>query len=201
MRKIREVLRLRWAVGMSNRRIAASCGVSRPTVSKYLRRAESAGLSWPLPSDASDARLERLLFPPPPDLPASARGVPDFAEVHRQLKRKGVTLFLLWQEYRTASPNGYQYSWFCERYRAWQGKLDVVMRQDHGAGEKLFVDYARRGRPSGSSTGPRVSFARRRSSSRSWTRPTTPMPRPPGPRACPTGSALTCASLRLSMLM
>ena len=142
MRKIREVLRLKWAAGMSNRRIAASCGVSRPTVSEYLRRAESAGLSWPLPADASDARLERLLFPPPPDLPASARGVPDFAEVHRQLKRKGVTLFLLWQEYRAACPDGYQYSWFCERYGVWRGKLDVVMRQDHRAGEKLFVDYA-----------------------------------------------------------
>ena len=129
MRKIREVLRLKWAAGMSNRRIAASCGVSRPTVSEYLRRAESAGLSWPLPSDASDACLERLWFPPPPDLPASARGVPDFAEVHRQLKGKGVTLFLLWQEYRAACPDGYQYSWFCERYHAWRGQLDVVMRQ------------------------------------------------------------------------
>ena len=116
MRKIREVLRLKWAAGMSNRRIAASCGVSRPTVSEYLRRAESAGLSWRLPADASDARLERLLFPPP-DVPASARGVPDFAEVHRQLKRKGVTLFLLWQEYRAACPDGYQYSWCFNRIR------------------------------------------------------------------------------------
>ena len=142
MRKIREVLRLKWAVGMSNRRIAASCGVSRPTVSEYLRRAGSAGLSWPLPAEMSDARLERRLFPPPVDLPAAARGVPDWVEVHRQLKRKGVTLFLLWQEYRAACPDGYQYSWFCERYRAWQGQLDVVMRQDHRAGEKLFVDYA-----------------------------------------------------------
>ncbi len=142
MRKIREVLRLKWAVGMSNRRIAVSCGIGRPTVSEYLRRAESAGLGWPVPEDMSDARLERLLFPPPPDLPASARGIPDWAEVHRQLKRKGVTLFLLWQEYRASCPDGYQYSWFCERYRAWQGKLDVVMRQDHRAGEKLFVDYA-----------------------------------------------------------
>ena len=111
-------------------------------MSEYLRGAESAGLSWPLPADASDACLERLLFPPPPDLPASARGVVDFAEVHRQLKRKGVTLFLLWQEYRAACPDGYQYSWFCERYGVWRGKLDVVMRQDHRAGEKLFVDYA-----------------------------------------------------------
>ena len=88
MRKIREVLGLKWAVGMSNREIAANCGVSRPTVSEYLRRSESAGLSWPLRADMSDARFERLLFPPPPDFPASAQGVPDFAEVHRQLKVK-----------------------------------------------------------------------------------------------------------------
>ena len=142
MRKIREALRLKWAVGLSNRRIAVSCGIGRPTVSEYLRRAKSAGLRWPLPADLSDARLERLLFPPPPDLPAQARGVPDWIEVHRQLKREGVTLFLLWQEYREAHPDGYQYSWCCERYRVWRGKLDIVMRQDHRAGEKLFVDYA-----------------------------------------------------------
>ena len=142
MRKIREVLRLKWGNGMSNRRIAAGSGIGRPTVSEYLRRAEEAGLSWPLPDDLDDARLERLLFPPPPDLPAQERGIPDWVHIHGELKHKGVTLFLLWQEYRANHPDGYQYSWFCEHYRAWQGKLDVVMRQDHRAGEKLFVDYA-----------------------------------------------------------
>jgi transposase len=142
MRKIKEVLRLKWAQGLSNRRIAASSGIGRPTVSEYLRRAEEAGLSWPLPADLDDARLERLLFPPPPDLPAQVRGIPDWRHIHQELRHKGVTLFLLWQEYRQNHPDGYQYSWFCEHYRAWQGKLDVVMRQDHRAGEKLFVDYA-----------------------------------------------------------
>ena len=142
MRKIKEVLRLKWAKGMSNRKIATSSGIGRPTVSEYLRRATEAGLTWPLPADLDDARLERLLFPPPPDLPAQERGIPDWAHIHGELKHKGVTLFLLWQEYRQANPDGYQYSWFCEHYRAWQGKLDVVMRQDHRAGEKLFVDYA-----------------------------------------------------------
>jgi transposase len=142
MRKIREVLRLKWGNGMSNRRIAASSGIGRPTVSEYLRRAEEAGLSWPLPGGLDDARLERLLFPAPPSLPAQIRGVPDWAHIHKELRHKGVTLFLLWQEYRQNHPDGYQYSWFCEHYRAWQGKLDVVMRQDHRAGEKLFVDYA-----------------------------------------------------------
>ena len=142
MRKIKEVLRLKWSKSLSNRRIATSCGIARPTVSEYLRRAESAGLTWPLPADLDDTRLERLLFPAPPHLPAPVRGIPDWAHIHGDLKHKGVTLFLLWQEYRAAHPDGYQYSWFCERYRAWRGKLDVVMRQDHRAGEKLFVDYA-----------------------------------------------------------
>jgi transposase len=142
MRKIKEVLRLKWERGLSNRQIAAACGVSRPTVSEYLRRLAEAGLNWPLPEDLGEARLEQMLFPPPPDLPAQVRGIPDWKQIHDELKGKYVTLFLLWQEYRQANPEGYQYSWFCEHYRAWQGKLDLVMRQDHRAGEKLFVDYA-----------------------------------------------------------
>jgi transposase len=142
MRKIKDVLRLKWAQDLSNRRIATVVGVGHPTVGDYLRRATEAGLSWPLPADLNDACLERLLFPPPPDLPAASRGIPDWARVQQELRHKGVTLFLLWQEYRAANPGGYQYSWFCEHFRAWQGRLDVVMRQDHRAGEKLFVDYA-----------------------------------------------------------
>ena len=143
MRKIKEVLRLKWSKNLSNRRIASSCGVARPTVSEYLRRAESAGLSWPLPVELDDGRLERLLFPAVPYLPTADRSIPDWAHTHRELKHEGVTLFLLWQKYRAAHPDGYQYSWFCERYRVWRGKLDVVMRQDHRAGEKLFVGLLR----------------------------------------------------------
>jgi transposase len=143
MRKTKEVLRLKWERDLSNRQIAAACGVSRPTVSEYLRRLVEAGLSWPLPEDLGEARLEQMLFPPPPDLPAEVRDIPDWHRIHEELKGKYVTLFLPWQEeYREANPEGYQYSWFCEHYRAWQGKLDLVMRQDHRAGEKLFVDYA-----------------------------------------------------------
>ena len=141
MRKIKEVLRLKWGKGMSNRKIATSSGIGRPTVSEYLRRATEAGLSWPLPADLDDARLERLLFPPLPDLPAQAHGIPDWPHIHKELRHQGVTLFLLWQEYRQGHPDGYQYSWFCDHYRAWQGKLDVVMRQVHRAGEKTFIDY------------------------------------------------------------
>jgi len=142
MRKIREVLRLCWANGLSKRKTAMSCGISRPAVDEYLGRAEEAGLSWPLPADLDDGTLERLLFPAAATLPAQVRGLPDWPTVNRELKRKGVTLFLLWQEYREHHPQGFQYSWFCERYRAWLGRLDVVMRQNHRAGEKLFVDYA-----------------------------------------------------------
>ena len=142
MRKIKDVLRLCWGQGLSKRQTARSCGISRPAVDEYLRRAEAAGLGWPLPAEMDDGALERLLFPPPPALPDTARGVPDWSEVHRELKRPGVTLQLLWHEYRQTHPHGYQYTWFCRQYRAWAGKLDLVMRQVHRAGEKLFVDYA-----------------------------------------------------------
>ncbi|MFQ5982342.1 MAG: IS21 family transposase [Woeseiaceae bacterium] len=141
MRWIKDVLRLR-AAGLSRRQVAQSCGIARSTVAEYLKRAEAAGLSWPELSDLDDAELEKRLFPPPISLPAEQRAVPDWASVHRELKRKGVTLQLLWDEYKAANPEGYQYSWFCEHYRDWLGKVDVVMRQDHRAGEKLFVDYA-----------------------------------------------------------
>ncbi len=141
MRKIKEVLRLN-ASGMSNRQIAKSCSISRPTVSKYLDRASEAGLSWPLPSGLSDTTLEQQLYPSPPALVELDRTLPDWPVIHKDFKRKNVTLFLLWQEYREQHPKGYQYSWFCERYRYWLGKLDLVMRQTHRAGEKLFVDYA-----------------------------------------------------------
>ena len=142
MRQIREVLRQKWGLGLSNRRISDSCRVSRPTVAEYLRRAKAAGLSWPLSSELDDAELERKLFPPPPSIPAKECAVPDWSVVHEESKRKGVTMALLWDEYKAANPTGFQYSWFCEHYRRWLGKVDVVMRQNHRAGEKLFVDYA-----------------------------------------------------------
>ena len=90
----------------------------------------------------SDTELERQLFPPPPPGPQATRALPDWAVAHRELRRPGVTLMLLWEAYRAVHPQGFGYSWFCEHYRAWAGKLDVVMRQTHRAGEKLFVDYA-----------------------------------------------------------
>jgi transposase len=142
MRKIRDVLRLRWAGGLSQRAIGRSIGLSQGAVFAYLERARRAGLGWPLPDDLDDERLEALLFPPTPDVPSTERSQPDWAEIHRELRKPGVTLALLWEEYRAGHPQGYGYSWFCERYRGWAGRLKPTMRQVHIAGEKLFVDFA-----------------------------------------------------------
>jgi transposase len=142
MRQVYDVLRLKWAAGLSERQIAHSLGLSRPTVASYVHRAQAAGLSWPLPEGLDEVTLEARLFPAHTAKGTLAPLAPDWASVHQELKRKGVTLLLLWQEYKAHTPDGFQYSWFCQAYRAWAGKLDVVMRQSHRAGEKLFVDYA-----------------------------------------------------------
>ena len=141
MRKIREALRLR-ADGFSGRQVAQSLSLGRATVSDYFRRADVAGLAWPLPDNLSDVDLEQRLFPH--QLGASARAIPqpDWAYVHAGLRRKGVMLALLWEEYRGVHPDGYGYSRYCEFYTRWEGRLSPVMRQRHPAGERLFVDYA-----------------------------------------------------------
>lgn len=141
MRKIREVLRLKYELGRSNREIGLNCGIGSSTVGDYIQRARNAGLNWPLPLKLNDTELEQLLFPPPTPR-NSSRLFPDFQEIHKELQsRKNVTLNLLWQEYKEQHPDGYQYSWFCHSYRDWATRLDVVMRHEHRAGEKLFVDY------------------------------------------------------------
>jgi len=142
MRHIREVLRLKWVGGLSDRKIAQSLRMSRPTVAEYVRRAQAAGLSWPLPTSLDDLALERRLFATTHTTPTPRCPPPDWPQVHRELRHKGVTLFLLWQEYKAVTPEGVQYSQFCAAYRQWAGTLDLVMRQYHRAGEKLFVDYA-----------------------------------------------------------
>lgn len=142
MRKIREVLRLRWEQGLSHRQIVTSCRIGQGTVGEYLRRAQGAGLTWPLPADLTDAELERRLFPPSEAIPAAERPLPDWADVHRELRKKGVTLLLLWEEHRAAHPKAFRYSRFCELYQAWRGAAEPRMHQVHVAGEKLFVDYA-----------------------------------------------------------
>ena len=136
MRKIRELMRLKYELGRSHREIAASLGIANSTVSDYAGRARAASLSWPLPEGLDAAAVEAALFPalPPSRVP---RPEPDWEHVHRELQRhKGVTLRLLWLEYRTVHPNGYQYSRFCDRYKTWRGRLDVVLRHTYRAGEK-----------------------------------------------------------------
>ena len=142
MRKVRDALRLA-AQGLSRRQVGASLGVPFTTVADHLRRAEAAGLGWPLPEGMSDSELEAALFPKVPVAPPPDRPVPDWKSVHKELRRKGVTLMLLWLEYKEANPEGgYSYSQFCHHYRTFRGRVDLVMRQDHRAGEKLFIDFS-----------------------------------------------------------
>ena len=142
MRKIKEVLRLRLDHQRTLKQIAVSCNIGRTTVSDYLDRFEDSGLSWPLPSDMEDTQLELRLFPSARVVPDPDKGLPEWQYIHQELRRKAVTLMLLWQEYKETRPDGYQYSQFCNLYRQWTGHIDPVMRQEHRAGEKMFVDYA-----------------------------------------------------------
>ncbi len=141
MRRIREVLRLASIENLSVRQIASCTGIVHSTVRGYLRRAAAAGLSWPLPEDVDDATIDAMLFPTM-EQSTSERPIPEWAEIHRQLGRKGVKLTLLWREFKADHPEAHNYSQFAELYRQWRGGLDLVMRQTHKAGERLFVDYA-----------------------------------------------------------
>jgi len=145
MRKIREVLRLS-ALGFTSRQIAASLGIGRTTVVDYLARANAAQITWPLPEELDNCTLEKHLFTVHSEQDSS-RQLPDWSHIHTELRRKHVTLMLLWQEYKAEYPDGYQYSQFCQLYRKWSGKLSVWMRQEHRGGEKLFVDYSGDGIP------------------------------------------------------
>lgn len=140
MRQIREILRLKYEQGLRHRAIAGACGVSVGTVSEYVQRAQRAGLGWPLPAELDDSQLEQRLFGAPE--PNRERVVPDLLTIHQELKRPGVTLHLLWEEYRGVHPQGYGYSQFCELYRRWAAKLKPSMRQPHRAGEKTFIDFS-----------------------------------------------------------
>jgi transposase len=142
MRNIKEILRLCWGNGLSVRKAARSCGIGRTTIKEYLKRADRAGLSWPIPDEIDETSLENLLFPSSIPLTVERRNMPSFDYLFTELKRKHMTLQLLWHEYRENNPDGYQYSQFCLRYRAWVKTLDVSLRQDYKAGEKLFVDFA-----------------------------------------------------------
>jgi transposase len=142
VRKIREVLRLK-AAGLNIRQVAASTGAARTTVYEYLVRAEDAGLSWPLPEGLDDEALEARLFPPATAEVAKLRPVPEWREVHKELRSgKHVTLRLLWLEWEEGHPEGWGYSQFCAHYEEWLGCQEVVMRLSYPAGERTFVDFS-----------------------------------------------------------
>jgi len=140
MRKIKEVLRLR-QTGLSNRAIARACSIGKETVRGYLMRATEAGLGWPLPDEFTEDGLERKLFPNEVQL-GGKRKEPDWSEIHKELRKKGVTRKLLWMEYAEGQTEVYRYTQFCERYTRWAKSLHPTMRLTHKAGEKMFVDYA-----------------------------------------------------------
>jgi transposase len=143
MRQIKEVLRLH-SLGRKQREIARSCSISQSTVHEYLKAAQAAGKSWPEVSDWDDVQLERALFSQrPAPIRRPPHSIPDFAIIHHELQsHKHVTLQLVWEEYRQLHPDSHGYSRFCDLYRSWLQKRDLVLRQQHRAGEKMFVDHA-----------------------------------------------------------
>jgi len=148
MRLVREIIRLKFSASVPTREIARRLGLAPSTVRKTLKRFESGGLCWPLPDGMSDEELEGALYANHRGKRGHRlRGEPDWPAVHRELKRKHVTLLIVWDEYIAENPGGYSYSRFCQLYRAFKSKLSPVMRQTHAAGERLFVDYAGDGVP------------------------------------------------------
>jgi len=142
MRKIKDLLRLKYQQHLSHRQIAASLGIAVGSVHEYLQRAQDAQITWPQAEQIPDTQLERSLFPSVRALPEAGIPLPDWPHVARELTRKGVTLLLLWEEYHAHHPTGLGYSQFCKRFAAYRTTLDPRMCQSHKAGEKLFVDYA-----------------------------------------------------------
>ena len=143
MRKIKDVLRLKLQAGLSHERIAAALSVSKGAVTKYCILAATCGLDWPTVAELSETALERRLLAGRADRP-SHYVAPDFGLVHQEMRRKGMTLTLLWEEYVEAHPDQatWRYTQFCEHYHRYCLRLKRSMRQVHRAGEKLFVDYA-----------------------------------------------------------
>jgi transposase len=144
MRKIKEVLRLRFELRLGQREIARACSISQGAVHNYLKKAAEAGMQWPLPEGWDEKRIEQAVFGKQRSIEQSSQpAYPDFPGLHAQLQQHAhLTLQLAWEEYREKNPEGYRYSWFCDLYRQWRGKQDVVLRQEHKAGEKGFVDWA-----------------------------------------------------------
>jgi transposase len=142
MRKIREVLRLTHELGLSVRQVSGATGVSKTAVGEFVARAKVIGITWPVPPEINDAELEGRLFTPAGSRDGLARPAPDWAKVHQELKRRGVTRMTLWEEYREEAPDGHGYARYCQLYKEWKRRLSPTMRQTHVAGDKLFVDWA-----------------------------------------------------------
>ena len=191
MRRIHRLMTMHFGAGAGTRVIARELGISHSTVREYLARIVAAGITWPLPVAVTDEELERQLFANG-GVRAGARhyAEPDWAVVARELKRPGVNLMILWEEYRAIHTDGYAYSRYCQLFREFERRLLPSMRQTHVAGDKAFVDFSGKKIPiidpiSGAVRG-------RRFSSPSWARPISPTRKQPGHRACRTGSAHTC---------
>ena len=142
MRQLRYMLRLHHD-GVSARAIGRTLGVARSTIQDNLQRAQASGIAWPLPPELTDAVLEQRLFARPGMMSGlRRRSEPDWGMLARELKRPGVNLMVLWEEYRQVQPDGYGYSRFCDLFREFERRLSPVMRQEHVAGDKVFVDYS-----------------------------------------------------------
>lgn len=147
MRMAREILRLYFGLHLKKRQIGRACGVAPSTVVDYIQKAEEAGISWPLPEDLDDVALETMLSERRVNPNPARRPLPAMEEIHVELRKKGVTLQLLWLEYKERFPEGYQYTQFCEYYNRWEKTLEISLRQEHRAGEKMFIDFAGKGIP------------------------------------------------------
>ena len=144
--KIKEILRLHLVAGLSERKISRSCRTSRTTVSEYVNRALEAGLTWPVVAALNEEALQAKLYPPVRKVDPG-RPLPDWELVRKELMRPGVTMSLLWEEYRMVHPDGYGRTQFFAKFSEWRSDLDLVMRIDHKAGDKVFVDYSGQRRP------------------------------------------------------
>lgn len=138
MLKTREILRLKHEVGLSLREIGKTCNCGKSTVSEVLERANNAGITWPI--ELTDKQLLSLLYPPVNN--KNTVPEPDMEYVFYEMKRKGVTLMLLWEEYKKKHPSGIMYTQFCERYRIFKKNNQLTMHIDHKAGEEMQVDWA-----------------------------------------------------------
>jgi transposase len=142
MKKIKEILRLKHEAGLSNRAIAGACKISNSTVGEYLRRAEAAGIGWPL-GELSEDEVYQKMFGEQTPLPEKAKLLSDWEEVRKELRKKGVTLHLIWIEYIEKYPDGYKHYQFEEYYRRWKKThCEPSMHNSHIGGERMQVDYA-----------------------------------------------------------